>query len=184
MVWGGNPIAELPKLDKMEAEVFVLEADAGGLKEGIQARLAIEAHPEKEYEATVKSVDAVAQRRNRRVPVQYFRVTLELKETDPTLMKPGQRVRSVLTLDELSDVVTVPRQAIFDDDGRKIVYRREGDQFKSVEVELGATALGRVVVAEGLSAGDLVALRDPTRPADAPAETGADAASGPMGAGS
>lgn len=184
LVWSGNPIAELPKLDKMEAEVFVLEADAGGLKEGIQARLVIEAHPEREYEATVKSVNAVAQRRNRRVPVQYFRVTLELKETDPALMKPGQRVRSVLTLDELSDVVTVPRQAIFDDDGRKIVYRREGDRFEPVEVELGATALGRVVVAEGLSAGDLVALRDPTRPADAPAETGADAASGPMGAGS
>ena len=184
MVWGGNPIAELPKLDKMKAEVFVLEADAGGLKEGLAARLVIEAHPEMEYEATVTKVDAVAQRRNRRVPVQYFRVTLELQETDAELMKPGQRVRSVLTLEELDDVISVPRQAIFEDEGKRIVYRHEDGAFKSVEVELGATALGRVVVAEGLSAGDRIALRDPNRPADGASESGAAAGSGPMGAGS
>ena len=50
-------------------------------------------------------------------------------------------------------------------------------------VELGATALGRVVVAAGLEPGDRIALRDPTRPIDAQGEGGADAASGPMGAG-
>ena len=38
--------------------------------------------------------------------------------------------------------------------------------------------------AGGLEAGDRIALRDPTRPVDAPGEAGADAASGPMGAGS
>jgi len=182
-VWGGNAIAEIPKLERMEAEVFVLEADAGGLEADLPATVVIEAHPDTEYLATVKSVDALAQRRNRRVPVQYFRVTLELSTTDPTVMKPGQRVRSVLTLTELDDVLTVPRQAVFEEEHKKIVYRRQDGGFKAVAVELGPSALGRVVVESGLSPGDTIALRDPTRPADVPAEAAGAAPSGPMGNG-
>lgn len=136
-VWGGNAIAEIPKLEEMEAEVFVLEADAGGLEAGLPATVVIEAHPDGEYSATVKSVDALAQRRNRSVPVQYFRVTLALTATDPAVMKPGQRVRSVLTLVELDEVVSVPRQAVFEEESRKIVYRRQGGGFEPVRVELG-----------------------------------------------
>jgi HlyD family secretion protein len=183
-VWGGNAIAEIPKLDAMEAEVFVLEADAGGLEAGLPATVVIEAHPDEEYRATVKSVDALAQRRNRRVPVQYFRVTLELQATDPTVMKPGQRVRSVVALAELEDVVSVPRQAVFEEESKKIVYRRQDGGFKPIPVELGPSALGRVVIERGVSPGDTIALRDPTRPADAPAESSGDAPSGPMGTGS
>jgi multidrug efflux pump subunit AcrA (membrane-fusion protein) len=183
MVWGGNAIAELPQLGQMEAEVFVLEADAGGLEQDLPASLVIEAHPDRTYEARVKSVDAVAQRRNRRVPVQYFRVILELSETDTKLMKPGQRVRAQLTLAELGDVLAVPRQAIFESEGEKVVYRRGSEGFELVRVELGAAALGRVVVTAGLEPGDRIALRDPQRSPEATGEGGAAAAGGPMGAG-
>ena len=36
-VWQGHPIAEIPDLSVMQAEVFVLEADAGGLAPGRRA---------------------------------------------------------------------------------------------------------------------------------------------------
>lgn len=164
MVWGGNAVAELPKLDRMEAKVYVLEADAGGLEVGLPATVTLDAHPGVIYQATVAKADALAQRRNRRVPIQYFGVTLELERTDLELMKPGQRVQAILDLEAREDVLTVPRQAVFEKDGRKIVYRRRGGEFEPQEVELGPTALGRVVIEKGVEEGDLVALRDPTRP--------------------
>jgi len=165
-VWGGNTLAEIPELGEMEAEVWVLEADAGGLAVGKTAEVVLEAHPGRSFEATVKRVDNLAKSRVRGSPVQYFAVTLELAETLPELMKPGQRVRATLLLDDLEQAVGVPRQAVFDQDGQPIVYRRARGGFEAVPVELGPAAMGRVAVVGGLDAGDEIALVDPQRPPD------------------
>jgi RND family efflux transporter MFP subunit len=163
-IWPGQPLAELPRLEVMQAKVYVLEADAGGLEEGVEADVVLEAYPLRSFRATVESVAALAQRRNRRSPVQYFEVILELDATVPELMKPGQRARANLYLANLDDVISVPRQAVVEeDDGDKIVFRRAGSGFEPVEVTLGPTALGRVVIESGLSQGDVIALTDPTR---------------------
>jgi HlyD family secretion protein len=178
MVWGGNAVAELPKLEAMEAKVYVLEADAGGLEVGIPGSVVLDAYPDTTYSVKVKHADALAQRRNRQSPVQYFQVTLELERTDP-VMKPGQRVQAKLILDERAGVLTVPPQAVFEDDGEKVVYVRRGGDFESQEVELGPAGLGRVVIESGLREGDLVALRDPKRAPDDPV-TGREGGSGPV----
>lgn len=167
-VWGGNAVAEIPKPEKMESQVYVLEADAGGLEVGLPAAVVLDARPDVVYKAKASQVSALAQRRDHRSPVQYFSVTLELEHTDTAVMKPGQRVAAVLTLDEREDVLTVPRQTVFEDEGKKIVYVRRGGRFEPTEVELGPSALGRLVIEAGLKEGDRVALRDPTRPADEP----------------
>jgi RND family efflux transporter MFP subunit len=166
-VWGGNPVAEIPDLSSMQAEVYVLEADAGGLAAGFPAEVVLEAHPERVFAATVARVDKLAKPRRRGSPVQYFAVTLDLEETVPELMKPGQRVRATLRLDALDSALTVPRQAVFDRDGEPVVYRRGGSGFDPVPVELGPAAMGRVVIASGLAAGDVISLVDPERQAEA-----------------
>ena len=184
VVWRGNPLAEIPKPDVMEAKVYVLEADAGGLQVGAPATVTLDAHPGRLYRATVSQVDALAQPRSWRVPVQYFGVVLELETTDTALMKPGQRVQAELSLDSQSDVLSVPRQAVFERDGRSVVYVGRGRRFKPRPVELGATGLGRVVILDGLEAGERVALRDPTRPLRAPEEGSSEGeamAAGPVG---
>ena len=146
--------------------------DAGGLAVGVPARVVVESRPDRDFAATVDAVDALAKPRVSWVPVQYFGVTLALERTDPGVMKPGQRVRAVLTLDGRKDAIAVPREAVFEKDGKKIVHRRSGWGFEPVEVVLGPVAIGRVVIDKGLSPGDVVALRDPERPAGAAAPPG------------
>ncbi len=171
-VWQGQPIAEIPDLGAMKARVYVLEADAGGLAVGVPARVVVESRPDRDFAATVDAVDALAKPRVSWVPVQYFGVTLALERTDPGVMKPGQRVRAVLTLDGRKDAIAVPREAVFEKDGKKIVHRRSGWGFEPVEVVLGPAASGRVVIDKRLSPGDVVALRAPGRPAGAAAPPG------------
>jgi multidrug efflux pump subunit AcrA (membrane-fusion protein) len=163
-VWSGQPVAELPHLGEMEAEVFVLEADAGGLGTGLDAAVRVEARSDAVFAARVERVDSLARPRVRGSPVQYFGLTLSLGRTDPEVMKPGQRVRAEIVLDHRAEALVVPREAIFERDGRKLAFRRRGGSFEPVEVVLGPVALGRVVVEAGLEAGDEVALRDPERP--------------------
>jgi hypothetical protein len=152
----------------MQAEVFVLEADAGGLKPGRPATVTVESAPGVSWPAKISRVDSLAKPRIPGSPVQYFAVTLALDHTDPRVMKPGQRVQSTLFLEEVKGALLVPRQALFDREGRSVVYRRGDRGFAPVEVKLGPSSLGRVVIAAGLKPGDVLAMRDPTRPAGAP----------------
>lgn len=160
-VWPGQQIADIPLIDQMEAEVFVLEADAGGLAEGKQATVIIEAHPDTVYQGTVKQVDKLAKPRFSEVPVQYFGVTVSLERTDSALMKPGQRVRATIMAFD-SEAIVLPRQAIFTKDGKSIVYRMNGSRYEPVEVTLGPGTPGRVVIEAGVAEGDRIALSDPT----------------------
>jgi multidrug efflux pump subunit AcrA (membrane-fusion protein) len=76
-------------------------------------------------------------------------------------------VQATLLLDQRKDALMVPRQAVFDREGRSIVYRKGARGFEPVEVKLGDSTMGRIAVVSGISKGDVVALRDPTRPAGA-----------------
>lgn len=160
-VFPGRPIAEIPNLERMEAEVYVLEADAGGIALDQAARVVLDSAPGRVFDAKVKRVDALARPRIRGVPVQYFGVILELDRTDAALMKPGARVTATITLERAEEAIAIPRQALFDRDGKSIVYVERDHGFEPVEVELGSTSLGRVVVTAGLEPGDRVAMVDP-----------------------
>ncbi len=165
-VWRGQKLAELPHVATMEARVHVLEADAGNLAPGLPAEVVVDAHPGKTYEATLEKMDTLAQPKDHEVPVHYFGVTLKLAVTDPETMRIGQRVRTSIRVEQ-PDAIVVPRQAVFDEDGKSIVYKQDGGDFEAVEVQLGPASAGRVVIVEGLEPGDDVALRDPTAEAAA-----------------
>ena len=175
-VWPGQKIAELPDLSQLEAKVFVLEADGAGLKAGLEARLVIEGRPGEEMKATVSRVEPLAKTRDYQSPVKYFEATLSLARTDPAFMKPGQKVRAVVRLEEAEGVIAIPRGAVFEKDGKRVVYRREGGRFSPVEIVIGRQSISRVVLDSGLAAGDVIALRDPTeKRALGPAASGGEA---------
>lgn len=162
--WPGQELAELPVVSKLAAQVYVLEADAGDLVAGLPAEVVIDARPDATWKATIEQIDTLAQPRHPDVPVHYFGVTLALERTDVEQMRVGQRVRATIKV-ERPDVIVVPRQAVFERGGLTVVYRRSITGFEPVEVTLGVSSAGRVVIASGLEPGDVIALRDPTRAA-------------------
>ncbi len=165
-MWRGQPIGEIPELQSMKAEVFVLEADAAGLAVDQKVVLWLEADANAKFDGKVKSVDKVARPRIPRQPVQYFGVTVELDRTDPRLMKPGARVRAVLEVENQANAFAIPRQALFEKEGKKLAYVKRGEKFEPVEVTIGSSSAGRVVVTKGLKKDDEIALEDPSKNED------------------
>ena len=150
----------------MKAEVFVLEADAAGLATDKSASVWLESHPESKYAGRITQLDKLARPRTRGVPVQYFGVTISLDRTDPRVMKPGARVRAVLEVENIARAFAIPRQALFEKEGKRLVYRKRGAKFEPVEVVISSSSAGRVVVTKGLVEGDELALQDPTEERD------------------
>jgi RND family efflux transporter MFP subunit len=160
-MWPGQEIIEIPDLGSMQAEVHVLEADAGALAEGRPAEVVIEAYPGTVYPATIRRIDAVATTHVIGSPVQYFGVTLELAATDPERMKPGSRVRAVLVLEQLEQAIVVPRQAVRQHDGSSWVQIVNGDRLTPRRVEVGIATAGQLVITGGLEAGEQLSLKPP-----------------------
>jgi HlyD family secretion protein len=161
-LWPGQPMGEIPDLSTMKADVFVLEADAAGLAPNEKASVTLESNPNVAYSGKITQLDKLARPRVRGVPVQYFGVTITLDKTDPRVMKPGTRVRAVLDVENRAKAFAIPRQALFEKEGKKIVYRRHGSKYDAVPVEISSSTAGRVVVTKGIGDGDELALIDPT----------------------
>jgi hypothetical protein len=81
-------------------------------------------------------------------------------------------------LDEADGVLSIPRGALFEKDGKRVVYRRNGSGFEAVEVTTARQSISHLVVGSGLAAGDVIALRDPNAKRG-PASAGAGAPAGP-----
>jgi hypothetical protein len=161
-VWAGSPVGEIPELSTMKAELFVLEADAAGLAIGQKATVTLESQPGVTYSGKITQTDKLARPRIRGVPVQYFGVTISLDKTVPLVMKPGTRVHAVIEIENRADAIAVPRQALFEKEGKKLVYRKTAKGFAPVEVTIGSSSAGRVVITRGIAKGDVLALSDPT----------------------
>jgi len=165
-VWSGMALAEIPDLSEMQAEVYVLEADAGGLAAGKPATVVVESQPGVERPARIARVDTLAKPRLSGSPVQFFAVTLAFPPGTLRTMgtvKPGQRVLARMRLEERRGALVAPREAVFQSGGGNVVYRRRdgGHGFEPVPVTLGPAGVGTAVIATGVAPGDVLALRDP-----------------------
>lgn len=157
-MWPGMPVGELPLAGELQAEVYVLEADAGGLAEGQEAEVRIESQPDRLYAAKITRVDASARPRFRGSPVQYFAVTLSFDEPLAVSGKLGQQVSARLVVDRRDAALVLPRQAVSQAGGKSWAQVSRGGRVERVELKLGPAAAGQVVVESGLAAGDLVVL--------------------------
>ena len=72
-------------------------------------------------------------------------------------------MRAVLDVENRPRAFAIPRQALFEKEGKKLVYRREKGKFVAVPVEIATSSAGRVVVTKGLTEGEEIALVDPTK---------------------
>ena len=160
----GCASSDTPVTTEPDFTGFITDVNNIG-NEDVIGSIAVESHADKKFSATIKKLDALAKPRQRDVPIQYFALTLELESTDTKLMKPGQRVRATLELEGV-DAIVVPRQCIFDLDGSFVVYKRVNGSFQPAKVTLGAGTPGRVIIEEGASAGDIIALQNPHGSAD------------------
>lgn len=77
------------------------------------------------------------------------------------LLRPGLLADVEIIVDEVKDAITVPMQAVFEKDGRPIVYVRTPAGFEPRVLTPARRTESTMVVAEGIEPGDVIALSDP-----------------------
>ena len=83
-----------------------------------------------------------------------------LDETDKRL-SPGNTVSCRILIDKLDDVLFIPVDALMTEGGTNFVYKKRASGYERVDVEVGQHNNDYVVITNGLSENDEVALIDP-----------------------
>lgn len=163
-------ICQLPDLSSMMVQVKVGEADAPKVRLGLPVKVRLEALPSKIFDGTVKEIASLATesdpwsgdmpgRRN-------FEVSISLKVADPKTIKPGMTADVEFICDSIADAVYVPLESVTEINGKTFVFVKSSKGFEKKTVALGRNNDNYVVVARGLDKGEIIALRDPTKPID------------------
>jgi HlyD family secretion protein len=168
LVWPGRTLAEVLEVEKMEIQAQVAEADRSNLNPGQPVEVKVNAVPEKKLAGRVKSVSSIASRRGffGGDAQRRFDATFELTELHPEL-RPGLSTEITILGERLKNALHLPRQALFEKDGKQVVYVRSGKGFEVREVKVKHRTEALVVV-EGLEENTEVALVNPEADARKP----------------
>jgi len=178
-VWPGRPVLDVIESGKMEMRAKVDESDRANLASGEPALVYVDTLPGETFKAKVGALSQLAARASffeSASITRQFDITFQFDQPDPRL-KAGSSARVVIDDREIPSALHVPRQAVFQKNGKTHVFVRVGDRFEPREVKVAQRTESRAVV-EGLAEGTEIALVDPT--ASKPA---APSSSTPMPAG-
>lgn len=161
-IGAGRPILDVYDITDLEVRTRIDEHQRDNVADGQRALVRFDAMPDLEIEATVISVANLATRsRDTPGPGRQFDAALRLDRMDPRL-RPGTSTRVLLKGETVDAAVHVPRTAVFDRDGKPVVYVRNGDEFEPVEVTITHRTETHTAV-EGISPGTEVSLVNPDR---------------------
>ncbi len=160
-MWAGSKLGSIPSLTELQAKLYVLENEAAGLGMEQSVELTLDAYPDRQLRGTVVGLANIAAPRDRNSPTKYFEVTVALADIDPSFMRPGQKLTGRILVAEKPEVISVPNQAVFKDDGESWVYIKKRGKFTRQPVATGLRSLTQTEITEGLSPGDQVALLRP-----------------------
>lgn len=160
VVWQNQPLMYLPDLTRMLVNTRVREVDLHKVEPGNRAVVRLDAYPDKVLQASVRSIGVLAERQQEQwAGDKHFRLVVMLEDADPKL-RPGMTARVDILSRTVEDELTVPLNAIFQEQGRSYCYVDRLGRLERREVSVGPRNEHLAVVG-GLEDGERVSLTRP-----------------------
>lgn len=164
-------ICNLPDLASMLAKVQVGEADAPKVRVGMPVLIRLEAVPNKIFHGTVSDISSLAAEGDpwdsgTTPGRKSFEVTIDVREVDPKNLKPGMTTDIEFVSDTIKLATYIPIECINERNGKTYAFIKQGKRYVKTQVTTGKHNDNFICVTKGLTKGQVVALRDPTRPLD------------------
>jgi len=161
--WPGAPIAELPDASSLRITARADETDRGRLTLSEPVTAQLDAIADRQFTGHIESISTIATSDfSAGWPIlRNFNLQIALDQSDPRL-RPGLTVHVTVIVNRVPDAITIPAQASFMKAGRTVAYVWAGTRFDERSIRVDRKSRDRLLISDGLRAGDLVALTDPT----------------------
>ena len=147
---GDKPIVVVADLREMKLEAGVGEMEAGRLRVGMKATVAVQAKPGQIFTGQLAAIAPEVDERNR-----HFKIDLRVPNDGRTLLS-GMYATARIVEATVPNAILIPKEAVATRDGKRIVQKVQGDSVSIVEVVEGLSDGARVQIVKGLAAGDTV----------------------------
>lgn len=156
----GTIVAQVIDISQMEIGTQINDIDRANVKVGQSVIVSIDALAGVTFTGKVKSVAGVAGSGYFfQGPAKLFDATVQLDRADDRL-RPGFSAHLVILGDKVPKALCIPRQALFDRDGKPTVYVKTGSAFERRPITVRYVSAGQAVI-DGLKPGAQVALVNP-----------------------
>lgn len=151
-VQAGQSIVNLENVATLKVDFRVPEARLAEVRPGLEARVTVDAYPERAFSSRIYAIDPQVD-----VNGRALRVRARLDNTDG-LLRPGLFARVEVQAEERHDVVLAPESALNPRGSESFVYRVVNGRAVETPVRLGARRAGEVEIVSGLSLRDVVVV--------------------------
>lgn len=158
--WSGQPLIQLPNLNRLKATVQINEVDISKITKGLKVEIKPDAFSDSVYIGEVMSVANLAVNKEGSSKIKVFPVDILIKESSKKLL-PGLSVSCRMLVRKIDNVVYVPIDAVQTNGVEEYVYVKKKGSYEKVVVETGVSNTDHIIVTKGLKAGDVVAMADP-----------------------
>jgi HlyD family secretion protein len=161
-VWPGRPVADVIENGRMELRAKVDENDRANIIAGQEATVSVDSIAGETFKARVGTLASLANRSGMfetSSTTRQFDVTFQFESPDPR-MKSGSSATVTIAGKDVPGALTVPRQAVFQKNGKVYVFAKNGERFERRDVKIVQRTESRAAL-EGLAEGTEVALVDP-----------------------
>ena len=169
----GEAILEIVALQTVWVEAPIFEKDLGRIKKNTEATFATTAYPDREFHGRLVTIGAVVDEQTRAAKAVF-----EVNNSSGDL-RIGMQANLRLGAGEKTAVLLVPKEAVLDNEGKKIVYvLRTGEEFERRDITVGDAYGDKLAIVSGIKPGERVVTQgayqlklQELRPANAGAHT-------------
>lgn len=161
--WPGAAIANLPDATTLRVSARVDETERGRLAPKQSVTVQLNAIPDRQFTGHIEQIGALASMdfSSGWPPTRNFVLEIALDQTD-SRFKPGISGQVTVIVERVPDAITIPAQAMFQKSGQNVAYVWRGTDFEERVIDISRRSGDKIMIAKGVSAGEQVALRDPT----------------------
>lgn len=157
MVTNNQIVATVANFDPLLARIQVTERDFGRISVGLEARIAVEAAPGREFRGQVKMISPIVEPESGTI-----KVTVEVPRPSDGLLRPGMFASVYIITETRSNTLVIPKRAlVLEGEGNQVfVYETDPEtgqgRAQRRRVEIGFSDSDRLEILSGLSDGDRV----------------------------
>jgi len=168
--WRRANLMEIPDPATMQALIPISEIDIGKIIVGLPAEITVDALPGQVFKGNVETKSVV--------PIsdaefyfggggssprgKEFEVRIKLKKPDEKF-RQGMTTRVKVLINKTTDTLFIPQESVFGEKENRYVFVKKGTGYEKRNVKTGETNENNIIIAKGLSGGETVLLRDPTK---------------------
>jgi multidrug efflux pump subunit AcrA (membrane-fusion protein) len=152
-------IATLPDMSKVITETYVKEIDISKINLNDSVRIKIDALPDKVFLGHVIKIATIGED-HKDFDMKAFKVIIRFEESHKEL-KPGMSSNNDIIISKVKDQLLIPVTAIFNKQGKKIVYVERSGEVTELPIVPVAENEQFVAVDKDLKEGDVILLYQP-----------------------